>query len=418
MTNPQHNLLAAAQWALDNEESANILIKRMGNLLLFNQKKSLLYDGYSSEHQKLLKGVICTQENGKVINVIAPAFSKFWNLGEKDEGWQYKNYLKDDNKIYMQTKWDGSHITSYFNPVTNQVEFATRGTLLGVADTEELATLNFGQLAREIATEKYPILLDENFTKHYVCMLELIHPLNRILTDYGNLKDLILLAAFDMTKECNELSFNALTHLADEYKLHCVGLEAYVPGVVKKKESAFNRTLERLQEDWLGSDREGTVIVFADNDSNPLYRLKVKNSTYLEQLRFIQHCTLKNTKEMLDANGLKTWDAFRTHLYANTKMNEELEMAYQGHFETWNDWQTQLAWFRNDVTKTYEGIKNQFATQKEFALYVIQHHKDISSFLFSLHKGDDWNSERMIASLEKHIPLEETCSLATQMMNA
>ena len=108
--NNKENFLEAAQWALDQESHNNdsgINIRRMpimnpmgdwyyGEVILFNNSKGLLYEGYSNSAQAILKGLIVetTWYDGPIAcDVISACFPKFYNLNEPNEKEQYKEYL-------------------------------------------------------------------------------------------------------------------------------------------------------------------------------------------------------------------------------------------------------------------------------------------------------------------------------------
>ena len=406
MTN-QQRLIKAANWALqhENEPDVGINIRRMNvngrrNMAIFNGAKTLLFTGYTNPHQAQLKGLIVEETDKVATKVLAGCFPKFYNYGEPNEKMQHATYLeRDDIRICFYEKMDGTNIRPYWNAASNRVEFATRSMLIGTMD-EESGYFDFGGAAREIAAERYPILLDADFVQKYSLVFELIHPDNRIVTHYGEDKDLILLAGFDLDDNVRELTRRELNKLRSLSRVRPLML-SIVP-------SEFDHAVESLKEKWLGTDKEGTVAVFINQAEEPVYRLKIKNAEYLEMMRLSRYCTLRRTKQLMEENELLEWEEVRSHLYKTApNMNEELEMAYKVHFDAIKAWTEAIFNHVLDMHVMYKDIPAEFKqNQKDFALYVLEHLKPYSAFMFEIKKNPSvvWSQKTCIIGRKRYTP--------------
>jgi len=389
MTNKEKFLSAANAILLAEENgiTRDINIRRKSitdiyDLVLFNASKKLIYDGYNKD-QEQLKGLIVkvNKIENKAVEVISGCFPKFYNFGEGNERNQYKEYFTDDIYVDFAYKEDGVNIRPFFCEITNQVEFSTRGTILGRVegiDEEEDKFTDFGYLARTIAEEKYPILFNKEFNDKYSCVFEMIHPECQIITDYKGDRNLILLAAFDKQNDFQELTRYELIKLATENKLDLV-----FKWMVDINTKDFNSSIEILKERWADSDLEGTVAVFCDKKTYlPLYRLKIKNAHYLELLKLSQFCTQDYTVELCKSNGFKLWEEFKKFLYESDAMTEELEMMYKVYYDIYEEWQDLL-----NINKYY--INDEFKQlMQKFSMSDVSFRKD---FALSI-SGNEWKS--------------------------
>lgn len=413
--------LKAANWALKKERDGvdvGINIRRLKMhddeyATLFNVSKGLLYEGYSHKNQQILKGLIVHEFCGAAVEVLAACLPKFYNMGESEEKKSYMKFLKRKGvNIIFAKKEDGVNIRPWYDDTIQGVQFATRGMPMGMAIgvqmDEEDGNLDFGSLAREIAREKYPVLLNEALNIRYSMVFEMIHPASRIVTDYGDRKDLVLLAVFDKENECRELTREELVTFAQEYMLTLA--PTWMPPVANTN---FEEAVQQLQALWDQTDDEGTVATFVRaKDGEPLYRLKIKNSYYLQLLRLMKFCTLKSLREMVETNNLSTWEQVRAKLYETPSMNEELEMAYKQHYEDYITWQIILERERGQIYCEYIDLP-EYESQKDFALAIVDH--PLAAYFFEMRKfeqrGGDIASfwltpnEKLQRLLEKTIPL-------------
>lgn len=178
-------------------------------------------------------------------NILARPFQKFKNIEEHNpsEIDMTKNY-----EIFE--KMDGSLIILFYYKKEMKWMVASRGSFISEQCIEA------GKMLKPNILEK----LDVNYTY----LFEIIYPENRIVVNYGNMRDLILLSVIN-TNNGTELSYDSM-------------LKKYsnIFTVVKKiNHGKINNLydLKRLEE----SNKEGFVVKFSDG-----FRVKVKFNEYIK----------------------------------------------------------------------------------------------------------------------------------------
>ncbi|TSC92470.1 MAG: RNA ligase [Candidatus Berkelbacteria bacterium Licking1014_7] len=405
--------LESANAVLEGEMSG-IIVRESGSLRLFNAERMLIYEGYDP-NQEYLKGLICQIENGE-LKIVAPCFSKFYNLGEKSENDQkfYQLLQQEGVVVHFPEKVDGTNIRFYINPDTQEIGTATRGMIDGGKDKDEegfgdAANIHFGREALAIAKEQFPQILDKELLGRFTPIFELIHPENRIVTNYGDRKDLVLLAVFDKMRGCRELTRKELDYFAKQHGLNLVE-------TLQVDSSNWNEALRQLHTMWQGTDKEGAVVTVELNNEVS-FRVKVKSPEYLELMRVMKFCTLNRTEELADNWGTATWETFREKLHEqHPDLPEEVMMGYEIHFQIYKRYLNFVHHRTEEIIEGYDQFVQENAekivAQKDFAL-MIQNRAD-KSFFFLLRKLGrekiDEAKQRMIEQLRKQTPLKDFIS--------
>jgi hypothetical protein len=253
------------------------------NLFIYNYTSQAQYDQKWNEVTLQCRGLIM---NGN-LEVVARPLSKFFNIEELNP----KDIPAEPFDVFE--KLDGSMGILYF--IENKPFIATRGSFS--SDQAIVAT--------NILYEQYQPtfhLLNPNLT--YI--FEIIYPANRIVVDYGDTKDLILLAILD-TKSGQELPLENIGFpLVKKYD----GIEDY-------------SILKSLEEE----NKEGFVVRFKSG-----FRLKVKFAEYA-RLHYI----------MTNVSNKSIW----LHLSENKPLNDILHLV-PDEFYAW-------------VKQTEEKLKAQYA---------------------------------------------------------
>jgi hypothetical protein len=383
-------LLATATDALAGRIS-DINIRRDGALALLNAGKDLMWTGYSPQAE-LLKGLIVAVDgSGRAVDLVAGCLPKFYNHGESVENDRaFEQAMAAPGAvIWFTLKADGSNGRAYWNPGTRRVEFATRG-MLQYASGENGFT-DFAALMREIAVAKYPALLDSDLVRRYTMIFELIHPSNRILTDYGATRDLPIIAVIDLS-DGHELSRLDLEAFCVAHGL--LAIRRYEP-----EARTFGAALDELRLAWAGTDIEGTVISVESPVSAVPFRLKVKAERYLWLNRLRRFCTLKRTRELVETLGLTTWPALRSHLQReDPDLPEEVRMGYEAHFATWRTWEDVNERAVDAIIAAYGALPTLDADQKQFALSIAADPRRASFFDLRRH-GIDIARPKVLASV-------------------
>lgn len=377
----------------------------------------LMYEGYRPE-QEYLKGLTC-HDSPEGLKIIAACFPKFYNLGEKLENDQkfYQLIQEPGTVINFPEKIDGTNIRFYVHPETGKIKAATRGMIDGGKDPDEegfgeAANIHFGQESLKIAQEHFPQVLDGDLLKKYTPIFELIHPQNRIVTDYGERRDLVLLAVFDKQNGCRELTRKELVEFSEKYGLHLVG-------TLRVGSSNWDEALKELQQQWEGTDKEGTVVT-AEKNGEIVFRIKVKSKEYLELMRAMKFCTLNRTLELIAELQTATWEDLKSKIHERfPNLSEEAMMGYEAHYQTIKNYNAEMARQADSIIASYKEFifqNPQVASQKDFAL-AIQDRADKSSFFllrkFGLEKIDEARL-RIIEQLKKSQPIKEFITEAGQ----
>lgn len=212
-------------------------------------------------------------------NILARPFQKFKNFEEHDPS------EIDMSKPYsIYEKMDGSLIIVFYYLERMEWIVASRGSFISEQSIE----------GRKILGTK-----TENMSKLSTYLFEILYPENRIVVDYGNRRELVLLASVH-TKTGAELKYNDLVEIYSKWFT-----------VVKRYDIKINSLpeLKALEED----NMEGFVIRFEDG-----FRVKVKFSEYIRL-----HGILTNV------SNLTVWE----HMKSNYEFDELLDRVPDEFYE-------------------------------------------------------------------------------------
>lgn len=149
-----------------------------GNYSIFNYSKSAMYTkgAFESATLRECRGLIVDRNTGKVA---ARPFAKFFNEGE-----ELAATFHPDEIVIVSDKIDGSLGIMFFNEYTSKWQIASRGSFVS-----EMAAKGTEML------QKYrhnPAVDGCTF------MFEIVYPENRIVLDYGDMEELVLIGARDI----------------------------------------------------------------------------------------------------------------------------------------------------------------------------------------------------------------------------
>jgi RNA ligase len=236
------------------------------SLTIYNYTARAQYERVWDEVSMACRGLIVDTTTNVVV---ARPFPKFFNLGEHDEG-----TLPLHRSFEVLDKMDGSLGILYDAPEGPSI--ATRGSF--ASDQALHATALFRSryaMAPRLAGTTY--------------LFEIIFPSNRIVVDYGNTNDLVLLAVIDIeTGSDQPLPDDWPGPIAPRHSFTCFDdVRAYVD-----------------QSSASGTASEGVVVRFDPEDSGgPSLRVKLKHADYVRLHRLITGVSTVNVWESL-AEGL------------------------------------------------------------------------------------------------------------------
>jgi RNA ligase len=217
------------------------------DLVLYGYTDVCVYDKNWNKHTRAARGLIFEKSTG---NIIARPFSKFFNLGEMDET-RVENLPNLPYNVYE--KVDGSlGIVYWYNDRWN---VSTRGNL----------NSHQAQKAEELL-QKYDFSVAN---EEYTYLVEIIYQSNKIIVDYGQVEQLILLGAIN-TKTGEETFIDEFEQLGN-----------YLEIPIAK---TFNLSIEEMisLQKTIPKDNEGFVVRY----SNGL-RVKIKGEEYLRIARLM-----------------------------------------------------------------------------------------------------------------------------------
>ena len=306
---------------------------------IYNYTQKTQYEGLWNEDTMNCRGLILDGEG----NIIARPFKKFFNIGEYGDT---ANLGKIPNYTWFDVwdKMDGSLGILYRMP-NGEHRIATRGSF----ESEQ------SKIGTEMLSDYIIDILDTN---NYTFLFEIIYPENRIVVDYKDQKDLVLLAGIN--KETGEeLSYENLLEL---------GQRSDLPVAQYYGRVSYNRFAFLKVENDIAEGKEGFVLKF-DNG----LRVKIKSEEYVRLHRIV---TGLNSKSI--------WDLLRR--------GENLELLLERVPDEFYDWADQV---KTDFENNYKSIEHscdvivkscRLKERKEVAEYFLQkEHKIYSGILFTMY---------------------------------
>lgn len=271
--------------------------------------------------------------------IVARPFSKFFNYEE------YQGTLPLE-PFKVTEKMDGSLGILYFS--NNIPQIATRGSF----------TSDQALRATKILHNRYQHFFSYFInTADYTYLFEIVYPENRIVVDYGNMEDLVLLAVI-----CTETGIECNIHDPATTNTWPFPVVKYYDGIA---DIAHLRKLD-------GANREGFVIRFESG-----LRLKVKFAEYVRLHRILTQ-----------VNARVIWERLRDH-----QAFDDLLDRVPDEFYTW------IANVRDELLAQYKAIEDQcralyeqvkyLSTRKEQAEIVIKH-RELSAVVFRMLDNKDY----------------------------
>lgn len=219
-----------------------VSVQTDGRLRILNYTARATYSRSWNEATVACRGLILDGDG----RVVARPFPKFFGPSEPDAP-----AIPSGQPMEITAKLDGSLGIAYIHP-DGGVRLATRGSLTSHQAIE----------ATRIWHEKYRhIVIPEGVTP----LFEIIYPDNRVVLDYGDMRDLVLIALIDIETgadiETSDLDWPGPRAETASF----AGFEALVDHIATASET----------------DREGYVARFAAGEAAPHIRFKLKFPSYL-----------------------------------------------------------------------------------------------------------------------------------------
>ena len=278
--------------------------------------------------------------------LIALAFPKFFNLMELPES-KRKELLKEKDYACFE-KLDGSLGIIYHHAGTWRVN--TRGSFNSEQAEEALKMLE------KIDMTSVPTNL--------TILVEIIYPTNKIIIDYGNRRELIILTMFDRNTR-KELSRIEITKVNQGMRL----------SIVNKHDKTFDEMFEFQQSKELTT--EGFVVHFKSGE-----RVKIKSKRYLEIARLLSNLTPLSLWKCMELGKVKQ----ETLEQIPEEFREDLNTIV-------NDLESKYSSLKEKIEKEYENLMKKNPSRAEIAQNTTIKYK---SAMFSLLDGKNQRLDSFI----------------------
>ena len=328
-------VLKKVDWKILHEYSDNSLIIANKHpdydIWILNYSPKVQSKKFWDEYTLSSRGLIIDIDG----NILARPFQKFKNLEEYDPS---EIDMTQDYDVFE--KMDGSLIIAFYYEPRMKWIIASRGSFIS-----------------EQALEAQKMLIDFScLDKAYTYLFEIIYPENRIVVDYGNRRELILLTKIE-TKTGIETYYD---DLFAKYSKYFTVVKKY-----KIKNINNLNELKQLEE----NNKEGFVVRFFNG-----FRVKVKFSEYVRL-----HGILTNV------SNLTVWEHLLNNYNFDALLNRVPDEFYSWLNKTINVLQQEFNNIERQALKEFIRIYyvNGIVIRKDFANEAIK--TEYQSILFKIY---------------------------------
>lgn len=238
----------------DFYDHPHVLSREWKDLVLFCYSRECQFDGLWDDITMAARGIIFNKVTGELVS---RPFIKFFNASELDGKIDLRELAK---KPFTATKkMDGSFAIHY--RYENNDHIATKGSFQ--SDQAQWATEWFRKHIRF-----------SEMRQGYTYMFEMIYPENKIVVDYGDTEDMVLLGVIE-TVTGVEMSYSSLKEEATRIGATLVEAVEF---------SSLDELYDYCKD--LPASEEGFVITFHNG-----LKIKVKGEEYCKIHRILSHMT-------------------------------------------------------------------------------------------------------------------------------
>ena len=304
------------------------------DLYIWNYTARCQYEKFWTEETTMCRGLITDQDGW----IVARPFPKFFN---------YEELIAEGKDMPLEPfvvtkKMDGSLGILY--RVDGKSFIATRGSFY----SEQAKRAQF-----ILHDKRY---YDFPFDPDYTYLFEIIYPDNRIVVDYGNMEDLVLLAMVNTTT-------------GDEVDPH---MSAWPGPVVERY--AWAGSINKLREVEGVANEEGFVIWF-----NSGLRVKMKFAEYVRLHRLLT-----------GVNARTIWDLLRNGQSIDEMLDRVPDEFYKWVKDTANDLRLSYDEIEQEAKKVFYSIQD-LPTRKEQALAIKDVKQPEQGVVFRMLDGRDYS---------------------------
>lgn len=313
-----------------------VYTKRMDDLILFNYTPEAVINNQWTWLEQVSRGLILNTKTGEIV---ARPFNKFWNWLEGGR------MPAPGSQIKTITQKEGGSLGILFRH-EGEYRIATRGSF--ESDQAIWAT---GYL-----NQQWPHL-HRSISNEWTLLFEIIYPDNRIVVDYGNRHDLVLLAIRNRWTG-DYLPYQDVQAVASALEMNTAHVYSFAD-------------MEAMLKSTSTIEHEGYVVEFSDGS-----RFKIKGEKYRALHRIISHISYNAVLDAMLVNG---WREYRMGI------PEEFWDEVDGYHA---EIMTVIDQAHAQVTASMpDDLIASFATRKEMALWVQQQSRELWPFFFKKYDG-------------------------------
>ncbi len=336
------------------------------DLILYKYSEKCVYEKNWNEITRNARGHLFNRKTG---DRVAVPFSKFFNYGEMSETEHENLPVGSEYDYEIFDKMDGS-----------------LGILYWIGDEPFITTCGGfespqGLKATQIFREKYYKGKEDEWRKwkSWTFLFEIIYPENRIVCDYGDREELVLLSSICMNTLL-EFSYKGLVAISDRFN---------VPLVKKIDSMTLYQALK--QKESMPALQEGYVVRFFSKSSpnRTLLRMKIKGDEYCRVHRIVTNMSPLSVWENMK-DGQVSVDFLQSIPEEFTKdaeyLADSLVRSYQCKLE---EARKEYAQALKNINKTGNPMF-QSVSRKDLGLYVRNSKSKYGSlFFFFLDNNSD-----------------------------
>ena len=242
-----------------------------GNFYLLDYTRNAMFEGHYSDAVLKCRGLVMDIHDDTIVGMCLP---KFHNLteGAPHHLKQYKECIDKGMSFVATEKMDGSFGNIWWDKYQQKWRCSTRGSF----ESDQAIFAN--EYLNSYPINKHLVKGDLNFN----LIVEIIYPENRVVVDYGDKAELVLLTGFNV--KCEEF---------DRYELGVIGSFWHMNIVPTHKFSSIDEIVAKCET--LDGNHEGYVLRFENG-----FRTKIKGKMYCELHKIISGLSTTAVYENID----------------------------------------------------------------------------------------------------------------------
>lgn len=252
-----------------------------GNFRLYDYSRSAQYEQVWNDATMKCRGLVVDNNDDLIVAMCLP---KFFNYQESPTIHKEQLVKNINNPFVATEKMDGSFGNVWFDKYQETWRVSTRGSF--VSDQAKWAT--DWLLKLPFFSQR-----SEFLEGHYSLVCEIIYPENRIVVDYGDTKELVLLTVYD-------IDFGV------ELSQESVHIFSHSTGLRKVPTHSFSSVSDIIETcKTLDGNHEGYVVRYDDG-----FRLKIKGDEYCKLHKVISGLSTTSIWENIDCDYLEMNKSF------------------------------------------------------------------------------------------------------------